>query len=55
MITEFSKVNGNIKLSTNSNVNNSFWLDFILPLLGHVWSDDTFVFMHKHAGLKLGF
>ena len=55
MITEFSKVNGNIKLSTNSNVNNSFWLDFILPLLGHVWSDDTFVLMHKYGGLKLGF
>lgn len=55
MITKFSKVNGNIKLSTNSNVNNSFWLDFILPLLGQVWSDDAFVFMHKHAGLKLGF
>ena len=55
MITEFSKVNGNIKLSTNSNVNNSFWLDFILPLLGHVWSDDAFVLMHKYGGLKLGF
>ena len=55
MITEFFKVNGNIKLSTNSNVNNSFWLDFILPLLGHVWSDDAFVLMHKYGGLKLGF
>ena len=55
MITEFSKVNDNIKLSTNSNVNNSFWLDFILPLLGHVWSDDAFVLMHKYGGLKLGF
>ena len=55
MITEFSKVNGNIKLSTNSNVNNSFWLDFILPLLGHVWSDDAFVLMHKYGELKLGF
>ena len=55
MITEFFKVNDNIKLSTNSNVNNSFWLDFILPLLGHVWSDDAFVLMHKYGGLKLGF
>ena len=55
MITEFFKVNGNIKLSTNSNVNNPFWLDFILPLLGHVWSDDAFVLMHKYGGLKLGF
>lgn len=55
MITEFFKVNGNIKLSTNSNVNNSLWLDFILPLLGHVWSDDAFVLMHKYGGLKLGF
>lgn len=55
MITEFFKVNDNIKLSTNNNVNNSFWLDFILPLLGHVWSDDAFVLMHKYGGLKLGF
>ena len=55
MITEFSKVNGNIKLNTNSNVNNHNWLSFILPILGHVWSDEAFVFMHKHAGLKLGF
>ena len=55
MITEFSKVNGNIKLNTNSNVNNHNWLSFILPILGQVWSDEAFVFMHKHAGLKLGF
>lgn len=55
MITEFSKVNGNIKLNTNSNVNNHSWLNFILPILGQVWSDEAFVFMHKHAGLKLGF
>ena len=55
MMTEFSKVNGNIKLNTNSNVNNHNWLSFILPILGHVWSDEAFVFMHKHAGLKLGF
>lgn len=55
MITEFSKVNGNIKLNTNSNVNNHNWLGFILPILGQAWSDDAFVFMHKHAGLKLGF
>lgn len=55
MITEFSKVNGNIKLNTNNNVNNHNWLSFILPILGQVWSDEAFVFMHKHAGLKLGF
>ncbi|WQJ51778.1 MAG: hypothetical protein [Hatfieldvirus porci] len=55
MITKFSKVNGNIKLNTNSNVNNHNWLSFILPILGQVWSDEAFVFMHKHAGLKLGF
>ena len=55
MITEFSKVNGNIKLNTNSNVNNHSWLNFILPTIGQVWSDEAFVFMYKHAGLKLGF
>lgn len=55
MITTFSKVNGNIKLDTNDNVNSTGWLDVIIPMLGQVWDDDTFVFLHKHAALKLGF
>lgn len=56
MITRFTKVAKNIiKLDNNGSINTSFWLNFLIPLLGQAWSDETFVFMHKHAGLKLGF